>query len=105
MFLVPSKMYVNANWIYDDGWGVFNKIVLIKLTTYKFYPCWLDVEILADPCELPVVDPPVLEHALKIEDIIWGGKCSRSNKFYLNNFSYFVHANSLVFWFVIAATK
>lgn len=58
-----------------------------------------------DPCELPVVDEPVLEHALNMEDIICGGRCYLSNKFSLNIFSYLVHANSLVFALVIAATK
>jgi len=42
--------------------------------------------MLADPCELPVVEPPALEHPLMIDDIIWGGRWSLSNRFYLSIF-------------------
>ena len=86
MFLLPYSIYVKASCISDECCDVFIKIVLIKFTTYKFSLCWFDGEIFADPCELPVVDPPVFEHALNIDEIICGGIWSRSNRFYLRIF-------------------
>ena len=61
-------MYVSANCVYAEGCPVFSKIVFIKFTTYKFSFCWLDVDMLADPWELPVVEPPGFEEALKIDE-------------------------------------
>ena len=63
------------------------------------------MEIFAEPWELPVVDPPVFEQALKIDDIIWGGRWSLSKRFSLRIFSYLMHASYLVLVLVMAATR
>ncbi len=86
LFLLPSRIYVNASCIYDECCDVFIRMVFTKFTTYKFSLCWFDGDMFADPCELPVVDPPVFEHPLNIDEIICGGRWSLSNRFSLKIF-------------------
>lgn len=85
-FLVPYKMKFNPTVSYPGGWAVFKIIDLTKSPTKAAWFCGF-IEIVALPTELlPVVDPPPLEHALRIDEIIPTGKFSLSTRFCLISF-------------------